>query len=153
MGLVNLALATTIDSAEAGCWDYSSKSENDPVASTVLGKWSVINHWGDKKPYPSPDALIFNKDGSFNWGGDSGWWIQNEGLLYFFYPDSYPSGLIYTANVTSDTLVGVMGYACDVNKYGKYPGVPPPGVWWATRRAATAKKAAAKKTTKRRKKK
>jgi hypothetical protein len=26
-----------------------------------------------------------------------------------------------------------MGYACDLNKYSNYPGVPPPGVWWATR--------------------
>ena len=169
--LVNLALVTTIDSAEAGCWDYLSKSENDPVAtgpqksassrrgrnigssaSSVLGKWTAIVHWGDKPPFP-PSALVFNKDGSFNWEDGSGWWIQNEGLLFLFFPDSYPPGLIYTANVTSDTLVGVMGYACDANKYGKYPTVPPPGVWWATRRAATAKKAAAKKTTKRRKKK
>jgi hypothetical protein len=52
--------------------------------------------------------------------------------LLFFPAQDFPPGLIYTANVTSDTLVGVMGYACDVTKY-KYPGVPPPGVWWATR--------------------
>jgi hypothetical protein len=110
------------------------KSENDPVASTVLGEWTAITHWGDK-PYPfPPSALVFNKDGSFNWGHDSGWWIQNEGLLFFFFPaQDFPPGLIYTANVTSDTLVGVMGYACDLNKYSNYPGVRPPGVWWATR--------------------
>jgi hypothetical protein len=112
------------------------KSENDPVASTastVVGQWIAITHWGNK-PYPfPPSALVFNQNGSFNWGHDSGWWIQNEGLLFLFFPDqNFPPGLIYTANVTSDALAGVMGYACDVNKYNN-PGVPPPGVWWATR--------------------
>jgi hypothetical protein len=64
------------------------KSENDPVASTVLGKWTMITHWGDKPtPFP-PSALVFKKDGGFNWGDDdpAGWWIQNEGLLFFFVP-------------------------------------------------------------------
>ena len=103
------------------------------TASTVLGNWTAITHWGNK-PYPfPPSALVFNQNGSFNWGHDSGWWIQNEGLLFLFFPaQDFPPGLIYTANVTSDALVGVMGYACDVNKYSN-PSVPPPGVWWATR--------------------
>jgi hypothetical protein len=58
--------------------------------------------------------------------------FKTRAFSSFFPAQDFPPGLIYTANVTSDTLVGVMGYACDVTKY-KYPGVPPPGVWWATR--------------------
>jgi hypothetical protein len=79
--------------------------------------------------------------------------FKTRAFSSFLSPDSYPPGLIYTANVTSDTLLGVMGYACDVNKYSKYPGVRPPGVWWATRPGSARRAAMAKKTTKRRKKK
>jgi hypothetical protein len=104
------------------------------MASSVLGKWTVITHWGDQ-PYPFPPSdLDLKQDVSFDWaGGYSGWWIHNEGLLFLFPDQDFPPGLIYTANVTSEALVGIMGYACDLNKYGKYPGVPPPGIWWGTR--------------------
>jgi hypothetical protein len=54
-------------------------------------------------------------------------------MLFFTFPDTYIPGLIYTGNVTSDTLAGVMGYACDE---AEYDYVPPPGVWWATRPGA-----------------
>jgi hypothetical protein len=106
------------------------------MASSVLGDWNVFVQWGDmNQPYPwTGGALTLHKDGSWTSGTYSGWWIQQEGIVFFNFPNSYPPGAFYTANVTKDTLAGIMGYACDPST--TYPHVPPPGVWWATRPGA-----------------
>jgi hypothetical protein len=57
------------------------------MASSVLGDWNFITHWADKdKPYP-PGTLTFNKDGSVKSDSICGWWIQNEGMLFFLFTD------------------------------------------------------------------
>ena len=56
-----------------------------------------------------------------------GRWIQVEGMYFFNFTNA--AGLVYAANVTTDTVSGILGYAVA----GSNPGS---GVWWGTRPGA-----------------
>lgn len=97
------------------------------IGSSVVGVWRPFVDWGDTgfAGIASPITFLSGGDWTYYYGG--GRWIQMEGMLYFNFTNG--AGLGYSANVTRDTLCGIMGYAAA----GTNPGS---GVWWATRPGA-----------------
>jgi hypothetical protein len=93
------------------------------TGSSIVGTWNVFVDWGGggKPIFALP--LTFNVDGSWTYQFGGGQWIQMEGMYFFNFTDA--AGLVYTANVTVDTVSGIMGYAV--------AGGQSSGVWWGTR--------------------
>jgi len=55
------------------------------------------------------NPLTFNADGSWTYVNGGGRWIQVEGMYFFNFTNA--AGLVYAANVTTDTVSGILGYA------------------------------------------
>jgi len=73
------------------------------------------------------NPLTFNADGSWTYVNGGGRWIQVEGMYFFNFTNA--AGLVYAANVTTDTVSGILGYAVAGSN-------PDSGVWWGTRPGA-----------------
>ncbi|HLL73615.1 MAG TPA: hypothetical protein VK363_19410 [Pyrinomonadaceae bacterium] len=80
------------------------------TGTSVVGAWNLFLDWDcDGKAQPGDGPIIFRENGSMS-GGGFGNWIQVEGMVaWSFYPIQ-PIGLFYTANVTRDAMIGVMGF-------------------------------------------
>lgn len=101
--------------------------------SSVVGTWDLFIDWGcDGSPVPEGLPLTFKADGTWRYDLGGGRWIQVEGMMFFGF-DGTP-GLIYTANVTLDAMVGIMGFL-----FGGPPGFSS-GCWWATRQGVAGAK-------------
>jgi hypothetical protein len=98
-----------------------------PTGSSIVGTWNTFVDWGDTGHAITTSPLTFNPDGSWTYVGGGGQWVQMEGMYFFNFSNA--AGLVYAANVTRDTVSGIMGYAVA----GSNPGS---GVWWGTRPGA-----------------
>lgn len=82
------------------------------TGTSVVGEWNLFVDWdcdGKIETQPGDGPIIFRENGSMS-GGGFGNWIQVEGMVaWSFYPLA-PIGLFYTANVTRDAMIGVMGF-------------------------------------------
>ena len=99
------------------------------IGSSIVGVWNTFVDWGDTGSPIVANPFTVNADGSWTYVFGGGQWIQMEGMCFFNFSQSSAAGLVYAANVTRDTLCGIMGYA----KLGPDPGS---GVWWGTRPGA-----------------
>jgi hypothetical protein len=97
------------------------------TGSSVVGTWNSFVDWGSTGKPIVALPLTFNADGSWSYPFGGGRWVQIEGMYFFNFDNA--AGLVYTANVTLDTVSGIMGYAVN----GSNPGN---GVWWGTRPGA-----------------
>ena len=82
------------------------------TGTSVVGAWNLFTDWdcvGKIETDPSATPLMFNENGSVS-GGGFGNWIQVEGMVAWSLYFTSNMGLFYTANVTRDALIGVMGY-------------------------------------------
>jgi hypothetical protein len=97
------------------------------TGSSIVGIWNTFVDWGStgNPVFANPFTIDANGTWTYPFGG--GRWIQMEGMAFFNFDNA--AGLVYTANVTLDTLCGVMGYALS-------PPNPGSGVWWGTRPGA-----------------
>lgn len=102
------------------------------IGSSIVGTWNTFVDWGDTGNPIIANPLTFNADGSWTYRFGGGRWIQMEGMYFFNFSNA--AGLVYAANVTRDTVSGIMGYAVA----GSNPGS---GVWWGTRPGAPALRA------------
>jgi hypothetical protein len=98
------------------------------IGSSIVGTWNIFVDWKDTGSPTVGYPLTFNSDGTWTYAAGGGRWIQMEGMCLFNFTDA--PGLIYSANVTRDTLCGIMGYPVAGN------GRHPTGVWWGTRPGA-----------------
>jgi hypothetical protein len=73
------------------------------------------------------NPLTFNADISWTYVNGGGRWIQMEGAYFFNFTNA--AGLVYAANVTTDAVSGILGYAVAGAN-------PRSGVWWGTRPGA-----------------
>ena len=73
------------------------------------------------------NPLTFNAGGSWTYVNGGGRWVQVEGMYFFNFTNA--AGLVYAANVTTDTVFGILSYSVA----GANPGS---GVWWGTRPGA-----------------
>lgn len=81
------------------------------MATSIIGTWNVFVDWGcDGNPLQA-SPFTFNSDGSWTYQFGGGRWIQVEGMVAWNF--SQAEGLVYTANVTRNALVGAMGYMLD----------------------------------------
>ena len=94
-----------------------------PTGSSIVGTWNIFVDWGDTGNPVFANSMTFNPDGSWTYQFGGGRWVQVEGMYFFNFSNA--AGLVYTANVTRDTVSGIMGYAVA----GSSPGS---GVWWGT---------------------
>jgi hypothetical protein len=95
------------------------------TGSSIVGTWNAFTDWGcDGNPVFAA-VFTFKADGSWSYPNGGGRWMQVEGMCFFNFTNA--SGLIYTANVTLNAVVGVMGYPS---------GTIGSGCWWATRTGA-----------------
>ena len=97
------------------------------IGSSIVGTWNTFVDWGDTGSPIVANPLTFNSNGSWTYVFGGGRWIQMEGMFLFNFSNA-PS-LVYSANVTRDTLCGIMGYPVAGNSPGS-------GVWWGTRPGA-----------------
>ena len=97
------------------------------MASSIVGTWNTFVDWGDTGHPITANPLTFNADGSWTYVNGGGRWVQVEGMYFFNFTNA--AGLVYAANVTTDTVSGILGYAVA----GSNPGS---GVWWGTRPGA-----------------
>lgn len=108
------------------------------TGSSIVGTWNTFVDWGCAGHPITANPLTFNADGSWTYAFGGGRWIQVEGMYFFNFSNA--AGLVYTANVTKNAVVGIMGYAVS----GSSPGA---GCWWGTRpgapQALAAERAAA----------
>lgn len=93
------------------------------TGSSIVGTWNTFVDWGCGGSPITANPLTFNADGTWTYVFGGGRWIQVEGM-YFFNFNNAP-GLVYTANVTKNAVVGIMGYA-------SAPPNPGAGCWWGT---------------------
>lgn len=111
------------------------------TGTSVVGGWNLFVDWdcdGKIETQPGDGPIIFRENGSMS-GGGFGNWIQVEGMVaWSFYPLS-PIGLFYTANVTRDAMIGVMGFVGE-SRRGRYQGQ---GCFYATRASSGEDSAAA----------
>ncbi len=100
------------------------------VATSIIGTWNVLVDWGcDGNPVQA-SPFTFSSDGSWTYQFGGGRWIQVEGLAAWNFNNA--PGLIYTANVTRNALVGIMGYAVS----GSSPGT---GCFYMLRQQGSAR--------------
>ena len=97
------------------------------TGSSIVGTWNTFVDWGCTGHPITANPLTFNADGSWTYAFGGGRWIQVEGMYFFNFSNA--AGLVYTANVTKNAVVGIMGYAVS----GSSPGA---GCWWGTRPGA-----------------
>ena len=97
------------------------------TGSSIVGTWNTFVDWGDTGSPIVSNPLTFNADGTWNYSFGGGRWVQMEGMYFFNFTNA--AGLVYAANVTRDTVSGIMGYAAA-------PPNPGSGVWWGTRPGA-----------------
>lgn len=92
------------------------------TGSSIVGTWNTFVDWGcDGNPIVA-NPLTFNADGSWTYRFGGGRWVQVEGMWFFDFTNA--PGLVYTANVTLNAVVGIMGYPS---------GSIGAGCWWGTR--------------------
>jgi hypothetical protein len=97
------------------------------MASSIVGTWNTFVDWGDTGHAITAYPFTFNADGTWSYTFGGGRWVQQEGMAFLTFTNA--AGLVYAANVTADTLAGIMGYA-------SAPPNPGAGAWWATRTGA-----------------
>jgi hypothetical protein len=95
------------------------------MAASIVGTWDTFVDWSDNGQAIVANQFTINADGTWTYKFGGGRWQQQEGLCYFNFTNA--PGLVYTANVTRDTLSGIMGYL--------NPGESA-GAWWGTRTGA-----------------
>jgi len=93
-----------------------------PIGSSIVGTWNTFVDWNDTGNPILANPLTFNADGSWSYRFGGGRWVQMEGMYFFNFSNA--AGLVYAANVTRDTVSGIMGYAVE--------GFSLSGVWWGT---------------------
>src|SRR5687768_4962881 len=96
------------------------------TGSSIVGTWNTFVDWGCAGNPITASPLTFNADGSWTYAFGGGRWVQVEGMYFFNFSNA--AGLVYTANVTRNAVVGIMGYAV--------AGSPSTGCWWGTRPGA-----------------
>src|SRR5690242_16865544 len=80
------------------------------TGTSIVGLWNVVMvDWGGGGTPVKASPFTFNANGTWTYQFGGGKWIQLEGMAFWNF-DNAP-GLVYTANVTIDALVGIMGYA------------------------------------------
>ena len=89
------------------------------TGTSIVGTWNTFVDWGDTGSAIIANPFTFNADGTWSYAFGGGQWVQVEGMCFFNFNNA--PGLIYTANVTADTVSGIMGY----------PGSST-GAWWGT---------------------
>jgi hypothetical protein len=97
------------------------------TGSSIVGVWNTFVDWGDTGSPIVSLPLTFNANGTWTYSFGGGRWVQMEGMYFFNLTNA--AGLVYAANVTRDTVSGIMGYAAA-------PPNPGSGVWWGTRPGA-----------------
>lgn len=95
------------------------------TGTSIVGTWNAYVDWGCDGSPVFASVFTFNADGSWTYQYGGGRWIQVEGMCFFNFTS--PAGLVYTANVTRNAMVGIMGYATTS---------PSSGCWYATRTGA-----------------
>ena len=95
--------------------------------TSIVGTWDAFVDWGDTGNAIFASQFTFMADGTWSYTFGGGRWVQQEGMCFFTFTNA--AGLVYTANVTIDTLSGIMGYALAAPN----PGA---GAWWSTRAGA-----------------
>lgn len=107
------------------------------TGTSIVGGWWIYADWdcvGKIETEASNTPLMFHENGSIS-GGAFGNWIQVEGMAAWSLYPVYPIGLFYTANVTRDAMIGVMGFV-GASRRGQ-------GCFYATRASSDADSAAA----------
>jgi hypothetical protein len=100
------------------------------VGTSIVGTWNVvIVDWGCGGSPLRASPFTFNQDGTWAYQFGGGRWFQVEGMAAWTF-DNAP-GLVYSANVTLNALVGVQGYA-------SAPPNPGTGCFYALRQASPA---------------
>jgi hypothetical protein len=80
------------------------------TGTSIVGTWQkIIVDWGCDGSQAAAAAFTFNANGTWTYQFGGGFWIQVEGMAAWNFNNA--PGLIYTANVTRNALVGIMGYA------------------------------------------
>jgi hypothetical protein len=95
------------------------------IASSIVGVWNTFVDWGDTGSPIVANPFTINANGTWTYAFGGGHWVQMEGMCFFTFSQSSAAALVYAANVTRDTLCGVMGYAAAQPNPGS-------GVWWGT---------------------
>ena len=83
------------------------------TVTSVVGAWNLFTDWncdGKLSPDMNDTPIIFQEGGGVKGGGGFGNWIQVEGMVVWSFWPLHPIGLYYTANVTRDALIGIMGF-------------------------------------------
>jgi M6 family metalloprotease-like protein len=95
-------------SASGTSMTFSTKGSG--MASGIVGTWNVIAvDWGCQGSVVKAAPFTFNSDGTWTYTFGGGNWIQVGGMAAWNFTNA--PGLIYTANVSIDAMVGIMGYA------------------------------------------
>ena len=102
------------------------------TGSSIVGTWNTFVDWGCTGNPIVALPLTFNANGTWTYSFGGGRWIQVEGMCFFNFTNA--AGLVYTANVTKNALVGIMGFAVSG---------PSSGCWWGTKPGAPHALAAA----------
>lgn len=98
------------------------------TGSSIVGTWNVIMvDWGGGGNPVKAAPFTFNANGTWTYQFGGGKWFQLEGMAAWNFDNA--AGLIYTANVTIDAMVGIMGYAT---------ATPSKGCFYALRNAPPA---------------
>lgn len=79
------------------------------TGTSIVGQWDIYTDWGCGGTASGGSQIIFKENGSVS-GAAFGKWIQVEGMAMWSAYFTSDMGLVYTANVTRDALVGIMGY-------------------------------------------
>jgi M6 family metalloprotease-like protein len=80
------------------------------MAASIVGTWNVIAvDWGCQGSVLRAAPFTFNSNGTWTYAFGGGNWIQVGGMAAWNFSNA--AGLIYTANVSIDAMVGIMGYA------------------------------------------
>lgn len=95
------------------------------AGTSIVGTWNAFVDWGCDGSPVFGSVFTFNANGTWTYSNGGGWWIQVEGMCFLLFSNA--AGLCYTANVTRNAMVGIMGYATTS---------PSSGCWWATRTGA-----------------
>jgi hypothetical protein len=86
------------------------RSEEMATGTSIVGQWDIYTDWGCEGSNSSGSSqIIFKENGSVD-GAAFGKWIQVEGMVMWSAYFTSDMGLVYTANVSRNALVGIMGY-------------------------------------------